>query len=351
MQAPSVPGRPQGAAGGDTGLVPAAATFLDHLARALVPGCDRSAVRALVATALTGATDRPGRDGRRASVLTRSGAPFEASITGGRSGPAPALRYVADPASSAGFLGPRLTAQRAVLHDLAVAVADGPAGVGDEIETFLDAVFPDPARLPARTRAASFVGVVHEAGPGPAWIKAYGNLGGDPAAPARLGERWPAFGEIAAATAALPLVPRLAALGLAGSGGRRHKVYLRPREDDPGALSTVLATLGLQVGDLLPETVRPRSAASLGRRAYVAVEPGLGTAPVVTLYLPVPLLDPGRPARLVTAWFGDGAVLDLVAAAAAASGRPWDLTAVGLGGPAGGAPTRLTVYAAPRPGA
>lgn len=347
MHAPGSPGDPR-AVGGDAGPAAAAAAFLAHLASALVPGCDGAAVRAVVTTALTGAGDGPGRDGRRSSVLTRWGAPFEASVTGGRSGPDAALRYVADPASSAGFFGPRLAAQRAVLHDLVAAVGRDGSG-GEEVDAFVDAVFPDPPRVPARTRAATFAGLVHDAGPVPAWVKAYGNLGGDAAALARLGERWPALAEVAAATASLPLVPRLAALGLAASEARRHKVYLRPREDDPAALPATLAHFGVRVGDLLPETVRREAVPSLGRRSYVAVEPGTRAAPLVTLYVPVPLLDAGRPVELVRGWFGDTAVLDLIAAAAASSGRAWDLTAVGLGGPAGGPPTRLTVYAAPRP--
>jgi len=132
-------------------------------------------VRAADGAALAGTAERPGRPGRRASVLTRAGVPFEASVTGGPAARPPALRYVADPGSAASFFGPRLTAQRRVVDDLGARLGSSGAAVGDEAHAFLDTVFPDPAR----TRAAAFVGVVHEPGvaAGPAWLKVYGNLG------------------------------------------------------------------------------------------------------------------------------------------------------------------------------
>jgi hypothetical protein len=121
------------------------------------------------------------------------------------------------------------------------------AAVGDEAHAFLDTVFPDPAVVAARTRAAAFVGVVHQPGvaAGPGWLKVYGNLGGDRRALARLSGPWVPFADVAALVDDLPLVPRPAALGLAASGARRHKVYLRPREDDPRALPAVLERFGV----------------------------------------------------------------------------------------------------------
>ena len=334
-------------------LVACAAAFAEHLARELVPACDRAGVRSAVGAALAGAAERPGRSGRRASVLTRAGVPFEASVTGGPGGPAPALRYVADPASAAPFFGPRLAGQRRVVDDLVARLGEPAEAARCEAARFLDAVFPDPAGVPARSRAAAFVGVVHDpvVATRPAWLKVYGNLGGDRPALRRLSETWAPFGEVAALVRDLPLAPRLAALGLGASGARRHKVYLRPRDGVPGALTTVLHHLGADPSGLLPEIGRPGGAAAVGRRSYVACEPRAEGDPVVTLYVPATHLDAGRATELAQACHGSTAALDMVAAAAGASGRAWDLTAVGLGGPAGAPPASLTLYVAPRPAA
>ena len=146
-------------------------------------------------------------------------------------------------------------------------------------------------------------------------------------------------------------MPRLAALGLGASGARRHKVYLRPQDGVPGALTTALGHLGAEPSGLLPEIGRPGGAAAVGRRSYVACEARAEADPVVTLYVPTSHLEVGRATELARACHGSTAALDLVAAAAGASGRAWDLTAVGLGGPAGTPPATLTVYVAPRPAA
>ena len=93
------------------------------------------------------------------------------------------------------YFGPRLAAQRRAIAALAAHLAPGD-GAGDELGAMLDVAFPDPASVPARTRFASFVGVVHTARHPRhvAALKGYVNLrAADRDATVRLGRRWPGF--------------------------------------------------------------------------------------------------------------------------------------------------------------
>jgi hypothetical protein len=87
-----------------------AAAFLEALRPRLAPGCDAEVVEAVFRRASAGHGAARGRDGRRVSVLTPAGIPFEASVTGDEKGPAPALRYNTETATSMPFFGPRLAA-------------------------------------------------------------------------------------------------------------------------------------------------------------------------------------------------------------------------------------------------
>ena len=251
MTAVSPPGA---AATGPSGadLVACATAFAEHLGGELVPACDAAAVRAAGRRRAGGHRRAAGAAGpaRQRAHPSRRAVRGQRHRCAGR--PAPALRYVADLGSAAPFFGPRLAAQRRVVDDLVARLGASGAAVGDEAHAFLDTVFPDPAVVAARTRAAAFVGVVHQPGvaAGPGWLKVYGNLGGDRRALARLSGPWVPFAEVAALVDDLPVVPRLTALGLAASGARRHKVSHRPREDDPRAPPAVLDRFGVAAGDV-----------------------------------------------------------------------------------------------------
>jgi hypothetical protein len=135
--------------------------LIDELARQLVPACDRDVIRRVFATASAGHAGTRLRDGRRASTLTPSGVPFEASVTSGAGRPATALRYVTEPGCGMPFFGLRLAAQRRALAELAGWLPEpGRAGV-DELRTLADVLFPEVAAVPARTRFAVFLGIVH----------------------------------------------------------------------------------------------------------------------------------------------------------------------------------------------
>jgi hypothetical protein len=167
---------------------PGAVAFLDQLARCLVPACDPAVVAAVLARASAGYTTARGRDGRRASAIKPSGVPFEASVTGGDGRLDPALRYTTEAGTGLPFFGPRLAAQRAALNDLVAFLPEPALAAAGELAAFAAVLFPDPGAVPARTRFATTVGVVHTAAApaGVAALKLYGNLTAEPDALGRL---------------------------------------------------------------------------------------------------------------------------------------------------------------------
>jgi hypothetical protein len=326
---------------GEVAVVDGVAPVVADLASRLVPGCDPAVVGAVLAAATAGCGGARLRDGRRASVLTRSGMPFEASVTGGDGRPAAALRYVVEPASSLPFFGPRLAAQRAVVEQLAGWL---PAGAGPELADFVATAIPDPPAVPARTRFALFIGVVHEddAPAEPAWLKVYANVAGDRGALDRLAARWSGFGRLPAALpGGVDLVPRFAAIELAASGERRAKLYLRPPAGRPVALGALLPA------GLPPELAGWAGDETVGSRSFVCAAAADGADPPLSVYLPARDLglDPAGLAALVAGLarrcHGGTAAVDALTAAAV----PWEVTALGVSG--GG--RKLNVYAAPSP--
>lgn len=327
--------------------------FLDALRDRLVPDCDGALVRAVAERASAGAA--PGgrgrfRDGRRTSVLTPSGVPFEASVSGGDGRTAAELRYVTEAGTAVPFFAHRLAAQRAAVGDLARWLAGGPAeagAAGAELQAFLDTLFPDPGAVPARTRLAALVGVVHRPDvPGHvARLKVYGNLAADGGSLARVAERWPPFARLAGALDG-PTGARahFATLEVDASGERVHKLYLRTRLADlDGDLPD-----GLDRRDVAPRD--ERGPVYLCHRARPAGEGAGGVeGPAVSVHLPAKALglDPLGMAslarRLAERWHGATGHVDALADAAAAAGGTWAHTVVGLGRTGG----KLNVYMAP----
>ncbi len=339
--------------------------FLDALRGSLVPECDRDSVRAAFASAATGCGGPRGRDGRRASALTPSGVPFEASVTGGAGRSAVALRYVTEPGAGLPFFGPRLAAQRGAVADLAARLAPDARPGGEEVRALPDVLFADPGAVPARTRFASFVGVVHtpEHPAHLAGLKVYGNLRAvDPSgAVARLRRRWPGFGVLDDLTCDLaeyagPLTVQFAALE-AGPGGLRSKLYVRTRRAGPPGLAALARRVGADPAALDAALADAGLAPDRWRRpvfACLATRADGGGAVALSVHVAARSADlhPAAMAAVAEQLAGRHGDAESFAAltramAAAGPGGGFAVTVVGVGLAAGGGVGKVNVYAAP----
>jgi hypothetical protein len=345
--------------------------FLDELSRRIAPGCDPAVVRATASAVVAGGRTSPRRhDGRRASVLTPSGVPFEASVTGGGGRSAASVRFVGETGTGLPFFGPRLAAQRRALDEVARWLPPtGPAEAGlAELRGALDVLFPDPAAVPARTRFATFLGVVHR----PEWpahlagLKLYGNLRAydPPATLVRLRDRWPAFRDMHDLVGDLSyLVPQFTTLEVDAAGRVGHKLYVRTRPGPPGrhgsgANATGLAVLARRFGaDLAPLAdelraagvppevwQRPLFLCCARHAAGVELSVHLSAAALGLDAAPIAGLAGGLAAR-----HGDPAGFAALAHAIDRAGGAdaWAITVVGVGLVAGGGLGKVNVYAAP----
>jgi hypothetical protein len=335
--------------------------FLDALARRLVPACDPGVVQAVFARASAGYAGPRGRDGHRVTAITPSGVPFEASVTGGAGRSSAALRYVTEAATALPFFRPRLAAQRAAVDDLAAWLPGQARSAAPDLRAFVDALFPDPALVPARTRFATAFGIVQrpEVPDGVAGLKVYGNLAVDPAALARLAARWPPFAALADPVDGLTfVVPHFATVEVDVSGGLAHKVYFRTRRANGAAIALLARRVGADVGELAGELDRAGVGSTVWRgRIYVCCGAAPSAEPEISVHLPAKAL--GLPAdgmaslarRLATAHGGRGAPAALAALEAAAErsggATAWATTVVGVGLPAGGGIGKVNVYVAP----
>ena len=333
--------------------------FLDELARRLVPACDRSVVHAVFSCASAGYGGARGRDGRRVSIITPSGVPFEASVTGGAGRSSAAVRYVTEAATAMPFFGPRLAAQRAALDQLVGWLPAPARAAADGLREAVDLFFPDPALVPARTRFATTFGIVHraEVPDGLAALKLYGNLGVDDAAAARLAGRWPAFAGLRDVVADLDfLSPHFATLEVDAGGRLAHKLYARTRRANAAALSLLARRFGTDIADLSDELGRAGVDGTVWRRpVFVCVETGggEGDGPEVSVHLPAKALGldaPGmaRLARQLVGAHADARAVDALDGAVELAGGPeaWHTSVVGVGLAAGGGVGKVNVYAA-----
>jgi hypothetical protein len=343
--------------------------LLDGLARQLVPGCDRDVVQRVFATASAGQAGARLRDGRRASTLTPSGVPFEASVPSGPARPGTALRYVTEPGSGMPFFGPRLTAQRRALNELAGWLpAPGRAGV-DDLRTLADVLFPELAVVPARTRFATFLGVVHgpEAPVGVAGLKVYGSLQAtEPAAGLdRLAARWPPFAELRGRVGDPScLAPQFAAIEVDAGGRLRHKLYVRTRAGSPSDLAALAGRCDVDIAPLADALRQVGVTDDLWRQPLIACcahrgDAAAGPSTELSVYVSRRALArcPGATtldavAADLVARYGDPMALDALSDATAVAGGwdAWSYTVVGVGLARDGAPRKVNVYAAPTAG-
>jgi hypothetical protein len=298
--------------------------------------------------AMAGFTAARDRDGRRVSVITPSGVPFEASVTGGAGEPAATLRYITEAASSARFFAPRLAAQREALAELVGWLPPAARPAATELDEFVAALFPDPGGVPARTRVATWSGIVHRS-ESPRHIdrlKVYGSLAADEGALARLATTHEQFAELATAIAGLPgHVPHLAAVEVGRSGGTTHKLYVRTDRTDRPSLLSLAERLGADATGLVGDLDRWDTDGTGRARpsGFVCVQVGVDGRQELSMHLSSRALGLDRAAmteltrKLALRHHGTTAAIDALADAATTAGGTWSHSVVGIGVPAAGA--------------
>jgi hypothetical protein len=335
-----------------------AAAFLQALRARLVPGCDARVVEAVFRRASAGHGAGRDRDGRRVSVLTPAGIPFEASVTGDDHGPAQALRYNTETATSMPFFGPRLAAQLDAIDDLAgwLPPAARPAVARADLRDFVATLFPEPGLVPARTRVATWFGIVHRP-ENPRHLdrlKVYVGLAAAEGALARVAAARGPVGDLAAAVDGLDwLAPHLAAAEVDRSGAVTHKLYLRAGQADVASLSGLAERLGVDASGLPGELAGASVAAGNPRPvSFVCCQAGPDGRRDLSVYVSAKLLglDAAGMAdlacRLAERLHDTTAGLDALAGAAAAAGGTWSYSMLGIGLPAEGHP-KLNAYLVP----
>ncbi|MBF6175652.1 hypothetical protein [Nocardia blacklockiae] len=336
--APGAPESPAGNPAADRSSV-GVPELLADLAGRLTPGCDPATVRAVLRRACGGQLVPLGPDGHRASTLVKSGLPFEASVSGGRGEVAPVVRYSTETATQETRFAVRLAAQRAAIGDLVAWLPGGDRTVVESLRSFVDALYPEPATIPARYRSATWIGVVHHpAAPhGVAGLKVYGSPLIAPGAMRRLAARWPEFAELATVPDDERLV-RLAgaALEVDARGTVKCKLYYQTRYADVGVPMKLVRYFGDPAWEVLSEFVRCGvDAAELHRhRFFVGCARTLGAAaPSLGMHLFERSSDdmPRLVRELAVRHHGTTRAVDALADAARATGASWRYSGAGLG--------------------
>ncbi|MFQ6332134.1 hypothetical protein ACLMAL_39340 [Nocardia sp. CWNU-33] len=326
--------------------------FLVDLAERLTPSCDPASIRAMMERASGGQLDPRRPDGRRASTLTRSGIPLEASVTGGRGQFTPALRYVTETGTQEPDFVSRLAAQLAAIRDVVAWLPNGDETVADMLQSFVATLFPDPAKVPAGDRFATWIGVAHHAAAPhhPARIKVYGKLTA-PAALHRLCSTWPGFAGLASVPDNEKLIePAGAAIEVDAHGEVNHKIYLRSRLCDIAVPMKLVRHFGDPAWEVLSELVRCGvDAAELHEHNFFVCRARGAGDPTFSLYLSARGTTDltGLVGALASRHHGTTHAVDALALAAESCGASWRHSIAGLGFSADHGIDKLNVYGTP----
>ncbi|WP_433760127.1 hypothetical protein [Nocardia sp. CA-135398] len=327
-----------------------AGEFLVDLAERLTLDCAPATVRAMLEVACGGQLKARRPDGSPASLLTRSGIPFEASVTGGCGKFTPALRYTTETATQEMELGIRVAAQLAAIRDLVRWLPNGDETVVDIFRSFVSTLYPDPARIP--TRDATWTGVVHHTATPhhAARIKMYGSVKVVPGTLQRLCSTWPGFAGLAQVPAEEKLItPSFAAIEVDAHGNVNHKLYLKTRHDDVSVPMKLVRYFGDPAWEVLSELVRcGTDAAELHRYGFfVCCVRGEG-APEFSLHVGTEHDELAELVReLASRHHGTTHAVDALAKAAESCGASWRYTWVGLGFSPDHGIDKLNVYGTP----
>lgn len=338
--------------------------FLEAWARHVAPACDPAVVRGVFETASAGSGAARGRDGRRASVITPWGLPFEASTTGNGSARG-VLRYLTEAGADQPFFRPRLEAQREALDRLVHRLPGDldHSAVAAELRGLVDALFPDPSGVPARTRHALFFGIVHD----PAVpnhlgrLKLYGSLRWRPDVLGTLATRWPAFAALAGAVEGIAgLVPHMACIEVDAAGRWRHKLYFVPATAGDRPLGALAERTGVDARRWSETLSAQGVAVQRWDRTHICCEANDGAGWTLAVHITAKALGlaPSTMSavarHLAERRYGDTSALDALATAvvegAPASVGPWHCTVIGFGLDEGGrddGPGKVNLYVAP----
>ncbi|MCC3333452.1 hypothetical protein [Nocardia abscessus] len=327
--------------------------FLVDLAERLMPRHNPAFIRAMLERACAGQLDERAPDGCRASTLTATGLPLEASVSGGRGEFAPVIRYVTETATQETRFGPRLAAQLAAIRDLATWLPHGDETVADLMQSFVTILYPEPAKITARHRFSIWIGVIHHsAAPHHvARLKIYGDPLIVPGAVDRLSSKWPGFAGLAAVPDSEKLIkPVGAAIEVDAHGGVHHKIYLKARYNDVSVPMKLVRYFGDAAWQVLSELVRcGADAAELHQDDFfVCCARGAGD-PTFSLHMVAKQRNDltGLVRELASRHHGTTHAVDALSLAAKSVGATWRYTAVGLGFSAEHGIDKLNVYGTP----
>ncbi|WP_280253238.1 hypothetical protein [Nocardia abscessus] len=331
----------------------AAGKFLVDVAERLMLRYDPAPIRAIMERACGGQLDAKGPDGQRASTLTISGTPFEASISGGNGKFTPAIRYVTETATQETRFGSRVAAQLAAIRDLVAWLPNGDETIADMLQSFVSTLYPDPAKVSTWYRSATWIGVVHHpaAPQHAARLKVYGGLQIVPGALNRLRTEWPGFAELVSVPDHEELItPVAAAIEVDARGEVNHKIYLKARHTDVAVPMKLVRYFGNQAWEVLSEFVRHGvDPAELHRHnIFVCCSHGAGGS---GFGLHLGTRQHGDLTRLVSELasrhHGTTHAIDALTEAAESCGATWRYSAVGLGFSADHGVDKLNVYGTP----
>ncbi|MEU7768756.1 hypothetical protein AB0B25_27115 [Nocardia sp. NPDC049190] len=331
----------------------AAGDFLVNLAERLTVHCDPALIRAMMKRACGGQLDTRGPDGRRASMLTISGIPFDASVTGGRGEFAPAVRYVTETGTQETEFSSRVATQLAAIQDLVAWLPKGDETVADVLHSFVTTLYPDPAKVHARHHFATWTGVVHNAETPhhAARLKVYGSPTIVPGTLHRLYSTWPGFAGLPSVPTHEELIkPVFVAIEVDARGNLNHKIYLRTRYNDVAVPMKLVRHFGDPAWEVLSEFVRCGvDAAELHQHDFfVCYARGTG-APTFQLSLAVRQGNDltGLVRELASRHHGTTHAVDALTQAARSCRATWRYYSVGLGFSADHGIDKLNVYGTP----
>ncbi len=328
--------------------------FLVDLAERLRIGCDPASIRAMVKRVRGGQLDARRADVHRASVLTSSCVPLEASVSGGRGQFTPVIRYVTATAVPETEFGSRVAAQLAAIRDLVAWLPYGDQAVADLLLSFVTTLYPDTMKTPMwRHRSPLWIGVVHHAAAphDVARLKVYGGPSTGPGGLYQLCRALPGFAGLASVPDHEKLItPVGAAIEVDAHGEVNHKIYLKARYNDVGVPMKMIRHFGDPAWQVLSELVRCGvDAAELHRHSFfVCCARGRG-APDFSLHLVARRRDDftGLAYELASRHHGTPHGVEALALAAGSAGATLRYSAVGLGFSADYGIDKLNVYGIP----
>lgn len=331
----------------------AAGDYLVDLADRLAVHCDPAPIRAIMERACGGQLQERGPDGHRASLLTVSGLPFEASVSGSRGKVAPVVRYATETETQETHFAARLAAQVAAIRDLVTWLPNGDEAVADMLESFVTTLYPDPATVAPRHRSATWIGVVHHAAVPQhiARLKVYGYPTIVAGGLRRLCDAWPAFAGLVPVPDHEKLIkPVIAALEVDAHGDVKYKIYLRTRNGDAAVPMKLVRYFGHPAWEALAELAQSGlEATELHQHdLFVCCTRG-ADAPSFGLSL-LGRRDndlTGLARELASRHHGTTEAVDALARAAESTGATWRYSGVGLGFSADHGIDKLNVYGSP----